>query len=98
MRIIILSFLVLFTSGLYGQEKKESLLKIPGAARVIVKLVKVDEINYGGLRNESGMVQVEREHSYAAPSAGDGSMDYNFTPDDLIFRDTISFDWLIEEK
>ncbi len=45
------------------------------------------------------MEQIEREHRYAAAAASsEDTKVYNFTPDDLLFRDDISIDWEIEEE
>ena len=63
-----------------------------------LKLIKISKISYGGWGRDSGMEKIEREHQYAAAASGGSQRVFNFTPDDLIFRDTISIDWEIEEK
>lgn len=64
-----------------------------------IKLIRIKSITYGsGWGGEGGMQQVEREQKYFAKASGnsDGDRVYNFIPDDLIFRDTITFVYQIE--
>jgi uncharacterized protein len=76
-----------------GNEKAKGIAKAAG-----LKLVKVSDITYGSWGRESGMDLVEKRHSYAAAAmaSGDGSTSFNFTPDDLIFRDTLTIIWIVE--
>ncbi|QHL88292.1 DUF541 domain-containing protein [Nibribacter ruber] len=60
------------------------------------KLKRIQSINYGW-NHDTGMEQIEREQVYAAEAvAAGGSVPFNFTPDDLIFRDTITVTWIID--
>jgi uncharacterized protein YggE len=76
-----------------GNEKAKGIAKAAG-----LKLVKISDITYGSWGRESGMDLVEKRHSYAAAAmaSGDGSTSFNFTPDDLIFRDTLTIIWIVE--
>lgn len=63
------------------------------------KLGKIKNIHYGGYNGNSGMEQLENIHPYAFKAAGQSYEDnkiYNFTPDDLIFKDNILFEYYTE--
>ena len=78
------------------EDTKQKALNI--AASSNLKLVKIKRITYGRWGGDSGMEQIEREYRYAAAASGSSDIKvYNFTPDDLLFRDSISIDWEIEE-
>ena len=64
------------------------------------ELVKIIKITYGGWGSgDSGMEQVDRENRYppAPAAARPGNGNFNFTPDDLLFRDTIKVEWLLKQ-
>ena len=44
------------------------------------------------------MELVEKRHTYAAAAmkSEDESQSFNFTPDDLIFRDSLTIIWIVE--
>lgn len=63
-----------------------------------LKLIKILRISYGGWGGNSGMNKIEREERYMASIAGNSGTIFNFTPDDLVFRDDINIDWEIEER
>jgi len=75
-----------------GTEKAATMAK---ASKV--KLVRIKYISYGSWSNDDGMQLVERRHEYSASLAsGDGGESFNFTPDDLTFRDSVTITWNIE--
>ena len=76
-----------------GNEKANSIAKAAG-----LKLVRIDDITYGSWGRDSEMELVEKRHTYAsvAMSAADESQSFNFTPDDLIFRDSLRIIWIVE--
>lgn len=76
-----------------ANEKSKAIAKATG-----LKLIKINEINYGNWSSDSGMELVEKEYSYgkAAMAVSDGANAFNFTPDDLIFRDSLTVEWIIE--
>jgi uncharacterized protein len=47
---------------------------------------------------DSGMELVEKRHTYAAAAmaSGDDTKSFNFTPDDLIFRDSLTIIWIVK--
>ncbi|MGV3541197.1 MAG: SIMPL domain-containing protein [Rufibacter sp.] len=60
------------------------------------KLKRIQSISYGW-NHDSGMEQIEREQVYAdLASAANEELPFNFTPDDLLFRDTVMITWLLE--
>jgi uncharacterized protein len=73
-----------------AKQKSELMVKVSG-----LKLIGIKDLNYGW-NQRSGMEQVETEHRYAASSAGSNSRIFNFTPEDLIFRDSVTITWGIE--
>jgi len=78
------------------KDAKEKAGNITAASNL--KLVKIQEISYSRWGHDSGMEQIERQQRYASAMAADGERVFNFTPDDLIFRDTITIYWVVEEK
>ncbi|WP_203296804.1 SIMPL domain-containing protein [Luteirhabdus pelagi] len=77
-------------------DSKKKAEKIASSADV--KILRISKITYGGWGSgDGGMQQVERENRYpiAMASSADNTV-FNFTPDDLLFRDTITVEWLIE--
>jgi uncharacterized protein len=76
-----------------GNEKANEIAKAAG-----LKLVKISDITYGSFGRDNGMELVEKRHSYAAAAmaSGDYSQSFNFTPDDLIFRDALTIIWIVE--
>jgi len=76
-----------------GNEKANGIAKAAG-----LKLVKINDITYGGFGRDSGMELVEKRHIYADKSmlSADDLKSFNFTPDDLIFRDTLTIMWTVE--
>ncbi len=76
-----------------GNEKANGIAKAAG-----LKLVKINDITYGSFGRDSGMELVEKKHTYAAAAiaSGDDSQSFNFTPDDLIFRDALTIIWIVE--
>jgi len=62
-----------------------------------LKLVSITTISYGTWGRDSGMELIERRQKYASAMASSDEMQsFNFTPDDLIFRDTVTMEWIIE--
>ena len=76
-----------------GNEKANGIAKAAG-----LKLVKINDITYGSFGRDSGMELVEKRHTYAAAAMAseDDSQSFNFTPDDLIFRDSLTIIWIVE--
>jgi uncharacterized protein YggE len=75
-----------------GNEKASGIAKSAG-----LKLVKIKDITYGAWGRDSGMELVEKRHKYAAAmAASDDFQTFNFTPDDLIFRDALTIIWIVE--
>ncbi|MBO9703125.1 MAG: SIMPL domain-containing protein, partial [Sporocytophaga sp.] len=75
-----------------GNDKAATMAK---AAKV--KLVNLNHISYGSWSNDDGMQLVERRHEYSsAMASSDGGESFNFTPDDLTFRDSVTITWNIE--
>jgi uncharacterized protein YggE len=76
-----------------GNEKANGIAKAAG-----LKLVKINDITYGGFGRDSGMELIEKRHIYAAEemASGDKFQSFNFTPDDLVFRDTLTIIWIVE--
>ncbi len=75
-----------------GNEKANGIAKSAG-----LKLLKIKDITYGGWGRDSGMELVEKRHKYAAAmAASDDFQTFNFTPDDLIFRDVVTIIWTVE--
>jgi uncharacterized protein YggE len=77
-------------------DSKNKAEKIASSAGV--KILRISKIIYGGWGSgDGGMQQVERENRYpvAMASSSDNEV-FNFTPDDLLFRDTITIEWLID--
>ncbi len=62
-----------------------------------LKLIRINTITYGSWAKEAGMELIEQKHNYASAAvASDDFESFNFTPDDLIFRYTITMEWSIE--
>jgi len=62
-----------------------------------IKLVSIKTMTYGSWGRGSEMELIERRQKYsAAATSGDEIQSFNFTPDDLIFRDTVTMEWIIE--
>lgn len=59
------------------------------------RLKRIQSINYGW-SHDTGMEQIEREEIYADAVAAGGKVPFNFTPDDLVFRDSITIIWIID--
>jgi uncharacterized protein YggE len=75
-----------------GNEKASGIAKAAG-----LKLVKINDITYGGWGQNSGMELVENRHSYNNASMGGGDYNaFNFTPEDLVFRDALTIVWTVE--
>ncbi len=76
-----------------GNEKANGIAKAAG-----LKLIKINDITYGSFGRDSGMELVEKRHTYAAAgmSSGDDTQSFNFTPDDLIFRDSLTIIWIVK--
>ncbi|WP_028980150.1 SIMPL domain-containing protein [Sporocytophaga myxococcoides] len=75
-----------------GSEKAATMAK---ASKV--KLVSISHISYGSWSSDEGMQLVERRHEYSASMAPEGvGESFNFTPDDLTFRDSVTITWNIE--
>jgi uncharacterized protein YggE len=76
-----------------GNEKANGIAKASG-----LKLVSIKDITYGSWGRDSGMELVEKRHTYAAAAmkSEDESQSFNFTPDDLIFRDSLTIIWIVE--
>ncbi len=55
-------------------------------------------ITYGpSWGKNDGMELIEQKHRYAAEAASNENFQsFNFTPDDLTFRDNITIEWSIE--
>ncbi|MDZ4667133.1 MAG: SIMPL domain-containing protein [bacterium] len=62
-----------------------------------LKLISIKNIAYGNFGGNNGMELLERHQKYAAAYSDGGDMpSFNFTPSDIIFRDTVAIEWLIE--
>ncbi len=62
-----------------------------------VKLLSIKTISYSNFNRDGGMELIERRQKYGmAMGAGDVMQTFNFTPDDLVFRDSVQMEWLIE--
>lgn len=66
------------------------------AAAAGIQLIKIQQMTYGGWSRESGMQEVERESVYMAADAAYREPGFNFVPDDLLFRDTVTIHWLVK--
>lgn len=75
-----------------GNEKAMGIAKAAG-----LKLAAIKEITYGGWGRDSGLELVEKQHRYASSMAAtDAIQTFNFTPEDLVFRDAITIIWVVE--
>ena len=75
-----------------GNEKANLIAKSAG-----LKLLRIKDIAYGTWGRDAGMQLVEKNRPYASYSAaGNDSRNINFTPDDLVLRDTVMLIWQIE--
>jgi uncharacterized protein YggE len=72
-------------------EKANSITKASG-----LKLVKVHTITYGSWDRPKEMEQVVRTSDYAAAGAADAGATFNFTPDELVFKDALTIEWIIK--
>jgi hypothetical protein len=62
-----------------------------------VKLVKIQTLSYGNFGGNNGMELLERSQKYLASwSDGNATQNFNFTPSDLVFKDSVSMEWIIE--
>ena len=76
-----------------ANEKAQNIAK---ASRL--KLIKIITINYSSWGRDGGMELIEQKHQYAEAAVASGDFQsFNFTPDDLVFRDTITIEWSIEQ-
>lgn len=76
-----------------ANEKANTIAKASGQ-----KLIRIMTITYSSSwGNNGGMELIEQKHRYAATAApNDDFQSFNFTPDDLTFRDNITVEWSIE--
>jgi uncharacterized protein YggE len=61
-----------------------------------LKLVKILTITYGSWDQPKEMEQVVRTSDYAAAGAAEGGTTFNFTPDELVFKDALTIEWIIK--
>lgn len=71
-------------------EKSKSITKASG-----LKLVKILTITYGSWDQPKEMEQVVRTSDYVAAGAAEGGTTFNFTPDELVFKDAVTIEWII---
>lgn len=75
-----------------GQEKAQLMANACGR-----KLGKIVNMSYGQWMGDGGMQQLERRDSHDLKySVSHAVQSFNFTPDDLVFRDSVHFEYNIE--
>ena len=75
---------------------QDATLKANGIARASgLKLFKIIAITYGSWDQPKEMEQVISTSVYNALGAEEGRTTFNFTPDELVFKDALTIEWAI---
>ena len=61
-----------------------------------IRLAGIKAISYGSWSRDAGMQSMERIQDYAAAKQVGDMQAFNFTPDDIVLRDTLNMEWFIK--